>query len=231
MQRNLDSWVSDGLDEAIDTSVREYRASYSYVNSQHKSMTNNECNYTLATFAHRIRDLGFGAWMYKYLSHGEDPEHVPYVRRIDRLKPWWLDNLEVIPKRELKRIYIGGTGSRSFSEREGDCRESYLSALAATLTDVCKDHPDAVIVSGMARGFDMDIWTWAIDNGFDVKEIPAKWDELGRGAGYIRNAEIVKASDVCVSAYDGVSKGTAHALKLFEKNGVPITMVDVPPCN
>jgi hypothetical protein len=40
----------------------------------------------------------------------------------------------------------------------------------------------------------------------------ADWDGLGKRAGFIRNEEVVSYCDVLVAFWDGVSRGTAHAI-------------------
>lgn len=69
------------------------------------------------------------------------------------------------------------------------------------------------IVSGGARGPD----TWAAeigrDMGFRVVEIRPNWEKYGRGAGFHRNTEIVRAADDVVAFWDQVSNGTFDTIK------------------
>lgn len=69
------------------------------------------------------------------------------------------------------------------------------------------------IVSGGARGPD----TWAMeiarDRGFKTVEIRPNWEKLGRGAGFHRNTEIVRAADDVVAFWDQVSNGTFDTMK------------------
>ena len=69
------------------------------------------------------------------------------------------------------------------------------------------------VVSGGARGVD----TWAAEaareRGFNVVEIRPNWEKFGRGAGFHRNTEIVRAADDVVAFWDQVSNGTFDTIK------------------
>ena len=69
------------------------------------------------------------------------------------------------------------------------------------------------VVSGGARGVD----TWAAEiaaaMGFRVVEIRANWEKFGRGAGFHRNTEVVRAADDVVAFWDQVSNGTFDTMK------------------
>ena len=71
-----------------------------------------------------------------------------------------------------------------------------------------------VILSGAARGVDSIAAAYGRKNNFRVMEFKADWDNLGRGAGYIRNEALVAAADKVVAFWDGESKGTKHSIDL-----------------
>jgi len=73
------------------------------------------------------------------------------------------------------------------------------------------------IVSGGAKGADKLAEKFA--DFFEIeKEIyHADWNKHGRSAGYIRNKDIIKNSDIVVAFWDGESKGTKHAIDLVLK--------------
>lgn len=81
-----------------------------------------------------------------------------------------------------------------------------------------------VILAGGARGVDR----WAEDEarkqGLEVKVYPAQWERYGRGAGYRRNAEMVRDADKLVAFWNG-SKGTAHTIRLAVEKGIAILLV------
>jgi len=79
-----------------------------------------------------------------------------------------------------------------------------------------------VVISGRARGIDQAGERWAERNNIPTEAHPAEWDKYGRGAGYKRNAEMVKIADAVIVIWDGVSKGSAHTVRLAEKARLPL---------
>lgn len=108
-----------------------------------------------------------------------------------------------------KVAFIGG---RDFTDSKA-VAEAFQSEL---------EKGDFVLVSGGARGADSIAEGIANSLGRPTLIFPADWDKHGKAAGFIRNAEVVKASDECVAFWDGKSKGTAHAIELFHKAGKPV---------
>jgi len=79
--------------------------------------------------------------------------------------------------------------------------------------------PGTVVISGGAPGVDSVAVAEAVKRGLAVEVLQAQWAELGRAAGFIRNAEIVDASDAVVAFWDGKSPGTANTIRTAKKNG------------
>jgi YspA, cpYpsA-related SLOG family len=81
------------------------------------------------------------------------------------------------------------------------------------------------VVSGTARGADIQGEIWATRNKVPVKRFPAQWkDKDGnfiKSAGFVRNAEMVKYADALIAVWDGMSKGTSHTILLAQKKGIP----------
>lgn len=73
-----------------------------------------------------------------------------------------------------------------------------------------------LIVSGGANGADKLAEQYATEFNIKVLIHYADWSK-GRGAGFTRNHEIWKDSDVVVAFWDGQSKGTLHSFKLAEQ--------------
>ena len=68
------------------------------------------------------------------------------------------------------------------------------------------------IISGEAPGIDamvVDFCTW---NHYNYRGMPANWDVDGKGAGFIRNAEVVREADVVVAFWDRKSPGTKDTI-------------------
>jgi len=80
------------------------------------------------------------------------------------------------------------------------------------------------IVSGGATGADLLAKRFAEDSGFDYLEFLPDWDKLGKKAGFVRNEDIIKSSDVVFAFWDGVSKGTANSLNWAKKMRKPTTI-------
>ncbi len=68
------------------------------------------------------------------------------------------------------------------------------------------------VISGAARGVDSWAAKAARERGLKVTEFPARWHDLGRSAGYVRNSTIVLASDKVVAFWNGKSKGTKNSM-------------------
>src|SRR5690554_6436557 len=97
---------------------------------------------------------------------------------------------------------IAIVGSRSFTDYE------YMKDVLGFIDS------DDTIVSGGARGADALGKRLSKDIGCGYKEFPAQWDKFGKSAGYRRNVDIIKASDVVAAFWDEKSKGTKHSIDL-----------------
>ena len=75
------------------------------------------------------------------------------------------------------------------------------------------------IVSGGARGADNLAERFAREHNIPVMVFPADWKRLGRKAGPIRNADIVRRADVIAAFWDGRSRGTKNSISLARKAG------------
>jgi len=73
-----------------------------------------------------------------------------------------------------------------------------------------------VVVSGGARGADMLGERWANENGIKTLIFKPDWDKYGKSAGFIRNKDIVRNSDLIIAFWDGQSKGTKSSIDLCE---------------
>lgn len=113
-------------------------------------------------------------------------------------------------------IKLAIIGSRSFNN---------YSLLKETLSQY--QHKIDLIVSGAAKGADSLGEKWAYENNIKTLIFPADWEKHGKGAGLIRNHDIIKNADCVLAFWDGESKGTQHAISLCEKYKKPYRIIKI----
>lgn len=124
----------------------------------------------------------------------------------------------------LEREFRGGwflmrllvCGGRNYSDR--DRVYSYLDA-------VHKKRPVALLMQGGANGADALAKDWALDNLIPCLTLHANWKKLGKGAGPVRNGDMI-----CVFSPDGLvafpgDDGTADMVSKAKKAGITVAEV------
>lgn len=109
---------------------------------------------------------------------------------------------------------VAVVGSRSFSNYA--LLETHLSQL----TDV------ELLVSGGARGADRLGEEWARRHGVNTLIFKPDWKKHGKGAGFIRNRQIVGNADLVIAFWDGASRGTLHTVETARRQGVEVQLVE-----
>lgn len=105
-------------------------------------------------------------------------------------------------------------GSRTFNDYFIFCR---------ILDPLLKDVGDVILVSGDAsKGPDRMAIEYANDKGILCRKFPANWDEHGKSAGYIRNAEMAENAEILIAIWDGKSKGTRHMIDIAQRKGLKV---------
>jgi hypothetical protein len=73
------------------------------------------------------------------------------------------------------------------------------------------------VISGKASGVDFLGEQWARKNNIPIIEFPAKWNLLGKRAGYERNKEMAQYCDGAIILWNGISNGTKNMVENLEK--------------
>lgn len=104
---------------------------------------------------------------------------------------------------------IAIVGSRDFSNL--DLVYAYVEKIAAK-------YPQAIIISGGAKGVDRAAAEGAHSQNLKVIEHLPDWDRYGKSAGYKRNHQIIEDCEICVAFWNG-SKGTQHSINIAKEQG------------
>ncbi len=92
----------------------------------------------------------------------------------------------------------------------------------------CGVHPDRLL------GADWQAHRWALGRRWEIEEYPADWDRYSRGAGMIRNGEMVKlGADVAVAALEPGERctGTRDCARRAQRAGIRVVWVNSPGDN
>lgn len=111
-----------------------------------------------------------------------------------------------------KTIAIGIVGSRTL--RDYEIVKKTLDKYVASNN---LDYSNITIVSGGAAGADRFGERYANENFCKLLVFKPDWAKFGKRAGFIRNEDIVKNSNIVFAFHDGISRGTANSIKLTEK--------------
>ena len=95
--------------------------------------------------------------------------------------------------------------------------------------DIEKYIPDDVseIVSGGARGIDTLAKEYAMKKKILYTEFLPQYSRYGRAAPIRRNQEIAEYADMAIAFWNGESKGTEYAIRLFQRLGKRVTVIRV----
>jgi len=95
------------------------------------------------------------------------------------------------------------------------------------LDRIHKYYSDICIVQGGAMGADYIAKSWAIDNNIKQHEFKANWNQYGKGAGAIRNQQMLEFDPDLVVAFAGGS-GTADMINRSKNAGIKVFIVKEP---
>lgn len=116
-----------------------------------------------------------------------------------------------------KIIIAGGRSFNNYELLKEKC-DHYLSKAIMNKDNI-------IIVSGTANGADKLGEKYAQEKGFAIERHPAKWKELGKKAGYVRNKEMAEVSHALIAFWDNKSRGTKHMIDLAKERKLHVRVV------
>jgi hypothetical protein len=111
----------------------------------------------------------------------------------------------------MKTIIAGSRGISDFA--------TVSQAIVASKFEITE------VVSGTARGVDLEGEAWASLNEVPIKRFPAEWNKDGiydPGAGYKRNKQMALYADALIAVWDGKSAGTRNMINEAAKAGLKL---------
>ena len=127
----------------------------------------------------------------------------------------------------MKELRIIIAGSRDFNDYE------LLKKSAIEIIKKKTMLPDLTrIISGGARGADTLGERFANEMGLEITRFIPDWDDMGKRAGYVRNAEMAKFAvednndGMLIAFWDGQSRGTKHMIDLAKRYGLEVHVVN-----
>jgi hypothetical protein len=110
-------------------------------------------------------------------------------------------------------------GGREYKDRE---------QLFAVL-DSYRIFPRLTIIHGDARGADRLAGEWARERGVPVRAFPADWNQHGKNAGPIRNAQMIREGQPdAVVAFPG-GRGTDDMVRQASRAGITVLRITPSP--
>ena len=86
---------------------------------------------------------------------------------------------------------------------------------------------NVTIVSGTARGADRMVEKYAAEHGIKLEQFPAEWGVYHKGAGPIRNLQMVQSANAVVAFWDNTSSGTKNIIDCARKKGIPCKVISI----
>jgi len=115
----------------------------------------------------------------------------------------------------MGKLKLAIIGSRSFTNY--DLLEKSLEPYKSKIS---------LVISGAAKGADSLGERWALKNNIKTLIFLPDWEQYGKKAGIIRNKDIINNCDCAIAFWDGISKGTQHALSLCEQLNKPYKIIN-----
>lgn len=140
------------------------------------------------------------------------------------MKRIFIEKVDEHVKKYEKPFYLGVVGSRSFPD-EAMVYENIEAFISENRVNISRE--SYVIVSGGAKGVDTFAKRYAEKNALQSIIIKPDWGRYGRAAGFRRNTEIAKLSDVVLAFVDKDKGGTWDTIRKAQKMGKPVYIFDI----
>lgn len=108
---------------------------------------------------------------------------------------------------------VGVIGSRSFNDYD------LLQSELRKITEI------TCIVSGGAQGADILAERYARQNRIPTQIFYPDWQKFGKRAGFLRNSDIVRNSELIIAFWNGESNGTRDSIRKAKDLGIPVTVI------
>lgn len=107
--------------------------------------------------------------------------------------------------------------------------------LEQTLYEFNKEHDIRVLISGCAPGIDSLAIQWAMynktwdDRFILIEKYPADWKQYGKGAGPIRNQQMLDEGkpDHVIAFLAPNSRGTANMINRTKQANIPVEIINI----
>ncbi len=117
-------------------------------------------------------------------------------------------------------------GSRTITSKY-IINKAIFSGIAKLVPSHFSQINETVIISGGAKGVDLEGENWARSFNFPIKRYNADWDKYGKKAGYLRNVEMANNADALIAIWDGKSKGTKHMIDIAKQKGLKVFVYEI----
>ncbi len=119
---------------------------------------------------------------------------------------------------ENREFRVVVAGSRNFEDYE---------RLSVELDKFLEGKKNVTILSGTARGADRMGERYAAEHGLKLEPFPAEWGIYHKGAGPIRNMQMVQSADAVVAFWDNESSGTRNIIDCARQENIPYKVISI----
>ncbi len=111
-------------------------------------------------------------------------------------------------------------GGRDFTDKK--LFHNTMNEIDPSTDEKMLGDPELVVIHGGAKGADMMADEWAVVSWKNIERYKADWGKYGRGAGPIRNQQMIdEGKPDLVIAFPG-GKGTADMVRRAKKAGIEV---------